>query len=280
MSVTVFRTIRELRDRLSNVRHKATVGCVPTMGALHEGHAALIRRARRECDYVVVTIFVNRIQFNQASDFERYPRSFERDLEFCEPLGVDIVFAPEDSEMYPEPIDTHVEVSRLTDHLCGASRPGHFRGVTTVVTKLFGIIEPHRAYFGEKDAQQLAVIRRMVRDLNVPITIVGVPIVREPDGLAISSRNQHLNESERRSATVLYRALEAARTLAESGELQTKKLKQQALWVLASEPGVRLDYLEVVDAGDMQPVDSIGGSAVMAIAAWVGQTRLIDNVSL
>jgi len=250
------------------------------MGALHEGHAALIRRARRECDYVVVTIFVNRIQFNQASDFERYPRSFERDLEFCEPLGVDIVFAPEDSEMYPEPIDTHVEVSRLTDHLCGASRPGHFRGVTTVVTKLFGIIEPHRAYFGEKDAQQLAVIRRMVRDLNVPITIVGVPIVREPDGLAISSRNQHLNESERRSATVLYRALEAARTLAESGELQTKKLKQQALWVLASEPGVRLDYLEVVDAGDMQPVDSIGGSAVMAIAAWVGQTRLIDNVSL
>jgi len=280
MSVTVLRTVKDLRDRLANVRHKATVGCVPTMGALHAGHAALIHRARHECDYVVVTIFVNRIQFNQSSDFERYPRSLSRDLDYCEPLGVDIIFAPEETEMYPAPTDTHVEVSRLTDHLCGASRPGHFRGVTTVVMKLFGIIEPHRAYFGEKDAQQLAVIRRMVRDLNVPVTIVGVPIVREPDGLALSSRNQHLNETQRRTATVLYRALQAAKAAADSGENQAGNLLAAARATLASEPAVQLDYLEVVDADEMQPIETITGPARIAIAAWVGETRLIDNVAI
>jgi pantoate--beta-alanine ligase len=280
MSVTVLRTIREIRDHLANVRHKATVGCVATMGALHEGHAALIHRARRECDFVVVTIFVNRIQFNQSADFECYPRSLERDVDYCDPLGVDIVFAPDETEMYPTPTDTHVEVSRLTDHLCGASRPGHFRGVTTVVMKLFEIIQPHRAYFGEKDAQQLAVIRRMVRDLNVPVTIVGVPIVREPDGLALSSRNQHLSQEERRMATVLYRALEAARTAAGEGECRAGTLKKTAKATLAEEPDVRLDYLEVVDADEMQPIETLTGPARIAVAAWVGETRLIDNIAV
>jgi len=280
MSVALIRTIRELRALLLNVRHKVTIGCVPTMGALHAGHAALIHRARQECDHVMVTIFVNRIQFNQAADFERYPRALVQDVEFCAPLGANIVFAPDESEIYPAPTDTHVEVGRLTDHLCGASRPGHFRGVTTVVMKLFEIIQPNRAYFGEKDAQQLAVIRRMVRDLNVPVTVVGVPIVRESDGLAVSSRNQHLDTGERRMASVLYRALEAARAAAVSGERRAEHLKEVAKATFATQPDVRVEYLEVVDSEEMQPVEVITGPACMAVAAWVGATRLIDNVAL
>jgi pantoate--beta-alanine ligase len=276
----VYSTIRELRDRLATVRRKVTIGCVPTMGALHAGHAALIERARRECDFVVVTIFVNRIQFNQAADFEGYPRSLERDVEFCAERGVDIIFAPEDTELYATPPDTFVEVRRLTDHLCGAHRPGHFRGVATVVMKLFDIIQPNRAYFGEKDAQQLAVIRRLVRDLNVPVTIVGVETVRESDGLAMSSRNQHLDAGQRRMATVLYRALRAAADAVAPGERDAARVRQAAEAVLAAEPEVRVEYLEVVDAEEMQPLDEISVPARIAIAAWVGETRLIDNVAV
>ncbi len=248
------------------------------MGALHQGHGSLIDAARRECGLVVVSIFVNPIQFNQASDFESYPRALDADLEFCRVRGADIVFAPPEKEMYPAPLDTHVEVSRLTDHLCGAFRPGHFRGVTTVVAKLFNIVQPDRAYFGEKDAQQLAVIRRMVRDLNFPVRVVGVPIVREADGLALSSRNQHLSPAGRKKAAVLYRALCRAAERIDSGTRDSAAVIEAARSVLATEPEVRVEYLEVVDAEQMQPVSEITGPVRVAVAAWVGDTRLIDNV--
>lgn len=279
MSIELFHKIRELRDRLSKTRRSgATLGLVPTMGALHAGHGRLIEQAVKESDCVVVSIFVNPIQFNQQQDFEDYPRTLSTDLEFCSKLGAGIVFAPAAGEMYPAPQDSFVEVERLTDHLCGAFRPGHFRGVATVVLKLFNIVQPDRAYFGEKDAQQLAVIRRMVRDLNVPVTIVGAPTVRDADGLAISSRNQHLSPEERRAAPVLFEALAAARQLVAAGERNPDDVKRRALAILETQPGVRLEYLEVVDPGEMQPVDRIAGPVLVAGAVWLGSTRLIDNV--
>ncbi len=278
MNVKVFRTIEELRARLANVRRKVTIGCVPTMGALHAGHGALIDRARQECDFVIVTLFVNPIQFNLAADFDSYPRTFDDDAAFCEARGVDIIFAPADAEIYPEPTETFVEVPLLTNQLCGAHRPGHFRGVTTVVTKLFNIIQPNRAYFGEKDAQQLATIRRMVRDLNISITIVGVPTVREPDGLAVSSRNRLLTSAERARATILYKALEAAREAIEAGQSDPAKVKAAAAAVYATEPEVQVEYLEIVEDDTMQPVTEIKGQVRIATAASFGETRLIDNV--
>ncbi|MCP5112060.1 MAG: pantoate--beta-alanine ligase [bacterium] len=278
MNVKVFRTIEELRARLANVRRKVTIGCVPTMGALHAGHGALIDRARQECDFVIVTLFVNPIQFNLAADFNSYPRTFDDDTAFCEARGVDIIFAPADAEIYPEPTETFVEVPLLTNQLCGAHRPGHFRGVTTVVTKLFNIIQPNRAYFGEKDAQQLATIRRMVRDLNISITIVGVPTVREPDGLAVSSRNRLLTSAERARATILYKALEAAREAIEAGESDPAKVKAAAAAVYATEPEVQVEYLEIVEDDTMQPVTQIKSQVRIATAASFGETRLIDNV--
>lgn len=272
-------TIQEVRDwRKSHKHADAVLGFVPTMGALHAGHGALIERARRECDLVVVSIFVNPIQFNQLEDYQRYPRTLEADLAFCDQRGVDLVFAPSEQEMYPEPLDTYVEVQRLTTHLCGAFRPGHFRGVATVVTKLFNIVQPDRAYFGEKDAQQLAVIQRMVRDLNFPIEIVPVATVREPDGLAMSSRNQYLTPEERAIAPILYQGLQAALELARSGERSAKALVARARQIIEQEPAVRIEYLEVVDAQHMQPVEHIMAPVRVAVAAWLGKARLIDNV--
>jgi len=273
------RTIAEVRAWRRRMKRPETVlGFVPTMGALHAGHGALIDRARAECDLVAVSIFVNPIQFNRADDYQRYPRDLEADLKFCEGRGVDLVFAPSEEEMYPQPLDTYVEVHRLTDHLCGAYRPGHFRGVTTVVTKLFHIVEPDRAYFGEKDAQQLAVIRRMVRDLNFPVEVVPVPTVREPDGLAMSSRNQYLNASQRVAAAVLFRGLQAALAAAAQGERRSSELVARARQVIQAEPAVQVEYLEVVDAEEMQPVDYVDRPVRIAVAAWVGPARLIDNV--
>lgn len=257
----------------------STIGLVPTMGALHAGHGRLIERARRECGTVVVSIFVNPIQFNQAEDLARYPRTLEADLDYCARLGVDIVFAPGEAEMYPAPQLAFVEVERLTDHLCGRFRPGHFRGVATVVMKLFMIVRPDRAYFGQKDAQQLAVIRRMVADLNIPVEIVAVPTVREPDGLALSSRNVRLSGQEREAAAVLYRGLEAARQAAARGLRDAGRLKQIAQEIFAARSEVRIEYLEIVD-GDMQPIETVSGPALLAVAAWVGTTRLIDNMPL
>jgi pantoate--beta-alanine ligase len=272
-------TIPGLRQALAPHRKaQRSIGLVPTMGALHPGHGSLIDSARRECDVVVVTIFVNPIQFNQAADYTRYPRTLETDLSFCDERNVDYVFAPSEKEIYPAPLDTHVEVDRLTDHLCGAHRPGHFRGVATIVAKLFLIALPDKAYFGEKDAQQLAVIARMTRDLNIPVEVVPVPIVREADGLALSSRNQHLSAAERRTAPVLYQGLQAALQAIEAGVRVPGEALRAATEIYARKPELRVEYLEVVDAAEMQPVGRIEGPVRIAVAAWLGETRLIDNV--
>jgi pantoate--beta-alanine ligase len=254
------------------------IAFVPTMGALHAGHGRLIEQAHNGSASVVVSIFVNPTQFNQSEDFDRYPRPLEADLAFCEARGVDVVFAPTVEEMYPWAQVTFVEVGRVSEHMEGRFRPGHFRGVATVVLKLFEIVQPDRAFFGEKDAQQLAVIRRMVQDLNLPVEIVGVPTVREPDGLALSSRNRHLNAEERAVAPRLYQALRMAEDCIAAGETDAEAVKRAALVVLADDPRMRVEYLEVADASDMQPVIRVAGPVCLAAAVWVGRTRLIDNV--
>jgi pantoate--beta-alanine ligase len=271
----VITSISELRSQLQS---KRTMGLVPTMGALHAGHAKLIETARRECETVVVSIFVNPLQFDREADLDHYPRTLQSDVDLCSTLGIDFVFAPTAAEMYPRAMSCTVEVGRIADHLCGKFRPGHFRGVATVVTKLFQIVQPDRAYFGEKDAQQLAVIRKLVTDLNVPVTIVGVPTVRESDGLAISSRNRLLNPDERKSAATLYKALRAAAQLIDAGDRDVAVVRQTALNCVATDPGVRLEYLEIVDPEEMQPVSVISRPVLIAGAVWVGTTRLIDNL--
>jgi len=248
------------------------------MGALHRGHATLIEHARTECDCVVVSIFVNPLQFGPAEDYARYPRSLDKDAAICDEQQVDFIFAPTVAEMYPGPQAAFVEVERLGEHLCGAYRPGHFRGVATVVLKLFNVVQPDRAYFGEKDYQQLAIIRRMTQDLNLTIAIAATPTVREDDGLALSSRNAYLTAEERRSAPALYRALKAARDLIESGESDSETIKQEALRVLAEEPALRVQYLEIVDPMEVQPVNVVEGPVRIAAAAFLGATRLIDNI--
>ncbi len=258
-------------------RQGKVIGFVPTMGYFHEGHLSLMRRARQECDVVVVSIYVNPLQFGPREDFNRYPRDLPRDLKMAEEVGVDIIFAPKDEDMYPEGFQTFVEVTELTRGLEGFYRPGHFRGVTTVVAKLFNIVLPHKAYFGEKDFQQLRVVQRMVRDLNFPVEIVPCPTVREPDGLAMSSRNTYLNPEERRAATVLQRALQAADALFRQGERNVARLKAKAWEVLATEPSVRPQYLEIVDAETLTPVFTIERPAVILVAAFVGNARLIDE---
>ena len=279
MSLEVASSIAGLRERLVPLRRDGrSIGLVPTMGALHAGHTDLIGRARRECDSVVVSIFVNPIQFDRADDFERYPRPMDADLRVCEEAGVDYVFAPPPREMYPRKQRAFVDIELLSDHLCGKFRPGHFRGVATVVTKLFTIVQPHRAYFGEKDAQQLAVIRRMVMDLNLPLEIVEVATVREADGLAMSSRNAHLNPRQREQAALIYQALSAARELARNGERSAVAVRERGLDVLSREPELRVEYFEVVDSEEMQPVDRIEEPVRIAAAVWAGATRLIDNV--
>lgn len=279
MSTRLIHAIAELRAALTEVRRTGRIiGCVPTMGSLHAGHGRLIGKARGECECVVVSIFVNPIQFNQKEDYDKYPRTLSTDLAFCEARGVDFVFAPSEAEMYPRPLRTFVEVTVVSERLCGEFRPGHFRGVATVVSKLLNIVQPDRAYFGEKDAQQLAVIRRMVDDLNMPVAITPVPTVREPDGLALSSRNQRLSPEERCVATVLYKALQTAERLIAAGADRASEIKQQALAVFEQTPQVRVEYLEIVDAEEMQPVERITGPVRVAGAVWLGGTRLIDNV--
>jgi pantoate--beta-alanine ligase len=248
------------------------------MGALHAGHLRLVQQAREECDCVAVSIFVNPTQFGPSEDFALYPRTFETDLQQCRDAGVDLIFAPPHEEMYPRPQYAWVDVARITDHLCGPFRPGHFRGVATVVLKLLNIIQPDYAYFGEKDAQQLAVIRRMVSDLNIPVSIIGVPTVREPDGLALSSRNARLTPSQRAMAIALYRALSTAAEQIISGVREAAAAKRPALALLQSCPEVRFEYLEIVDPEEMQPVEEITGTVRIAGAIWLDGTRLIDNV--
>jgi pantoate--beta-alanine ligase len=278
MALEIVETIAGLRARVAARRSAGLVGLVPTMGALHEGHASLIRQARAECSSVVVSIFVNPIQFDRPEDLERYPRSLDVDAALCASLGVDLVFAPTVAEMYPVSLECRVEVGRLADHLCGRFRPGHFSGVATVVLKLFEIVQQDRAYFGEKDAQQLAVVRRLVSDFNVATTIVGVRTVRESDGLALSSRNQRLDPDERQLAPALYHALQRVKSAIAAGVSNVSELKQLAASQIPPDPRLRLEYFEIVDSVDFQPVDAVTGPVVAAGALWVGTTRLIDNM--
>lgn len=278
MALEIVETIADLRSRVATRRPAGLLGLVPTMGALHEGHASLIRRARAECSTVVVSIFVNPIQFDRPEDLERYPRSLDVDAALCASLDVDLVFAPSVAEMYPVSLECRVEVGRLSDHLCGRFRPGHFSGVATVVLKLFEIVQQDRAYFGEKDAQQLAVIRRLVSDFNVPTTIVGVPTVREPDGLALSSRNQRLDSRERELAPALFHALQLVKAAIAAGVTSVSDLKRLAAGQIPSDSSLRLEYFELVEPVDFQPVDAVTGPVVAAGALWVGTTRLIDNL--
>jgi pantoate--beta-alanine ligase len=278
MPPLVVETIDGMRASIAARRGLGAIGLVPTMGALHAGHARLIEQARDECQTVVVSVFVNPLQFDRADDLTRYPRPFEADLALCAKLGVDVVFAPTAAVVYPEPPDCTVHVGRTAEHLCGAFRPGHFDGVATVVLKLLNIVLPDVAYFGEKDAQQLAIIRRTVSDLNVPVVITGVPTVREPDGLALSSRNQHLGAGERALAPGLFRALNAVRDAVAAGTTDPAGARSRGVDVVGTDAALRLEYLELVDPVTFQPVERIAGPVVAAAALWVGSTRLIDNV--
>jgi len=278
MEMEVIQKPEEMQKRSLELRSQGkTIGFVPTMGYFHEGHLSLMRRARQECDVVVISIYVNPLQFGPREDFDRYPRDLQRDLKMAEEVGVDIVFAPSDEDMYPEGYQTFVEVTELTRSLEGFYRPGHFRGVTTVVAKLFNIVLPHKAYFGEKDFQQLRVVQRMVRDLNFPIEIVPCPTVRETDGLAMSSRNTYLNPEERKAATVLHQALKAADELFKSGERNVANLKAKVWEVLAMEPLARPQYVEIVDTQTLEPVFVVDRPAVILLAVFIGQARLIDE---
>jgi len=282
------RTLRSVAEAQTACAHARAegkrLGLVPTMGALHDGHLSLVRSARAQCDVVAVSIFVNPLQFGPNEDFTRYPRTFEQDCGRLEASGVGLVFAPSPEEMYGPPeqraTSTFVEVPGLSDKLEGRTRPGHFRGVTTVVSKLFHIIAPDFAFFGQKDAQQAVIIQRMVRDLNLPVRVVVCPIVREADGLAMSSRNVFLEPPQRRAAAVLHRALMRVQTLADTGERDAAKLAAAGRQVIAEEPLAHLDYLEVVDRETLDPVDTICRGALVVTAVYLGGTRLIDNVLL
>jgi pantoate--beta-alanine ligase len=271
----IFHTVEEMRPAC---RAAGQLGLVPTMGALHDGHLSLVRAAKKRCQSVAATIFVNPTQFGPNEDFAKYPRNFDRDSKLLEKEGVDLLFAPAAEEMYPNGASTYVTVEGLSDRLCGRSRPGHFRGVTTIVSKLFHITEPAVAFFGQKDAAQVAIIRRMVRDLNMAVEIVACPVVREPDGLAMSSRNAYLNPEERKSALALYQSLKGIRAKFDSGERSIEALIAAGKSHFGT--NVRLDYLEIVDPTSLEPLSQLNRPALAAVAAFVGKTRLIDNLNL
>lgn len=277
----VLSTVAEMQAACREVRRSGkSLGLVPTMGALHEGHLSLVRAARAHNQVVATSIFVNPLQFGPNEDFSKYPRTFDRDKQLLGAEKVDLIFAPSADEMYPEGASTTVYVRGLSEKLDGKSRPGHFQGVTTVVAKLFEIVRPDRAYFGQKDAAQAALIRKMVQDLNIDLELIICPIVREHDGLAMSSRNTYLNPEQRKQALVLYRSLMRMQTLADRGESSSSALSDAGKQVLAEEPGIKLDYLEIVNPHSLDPVPDITQGALVAVAAWVGTTRLIDNIVL
>jgi pantoate--beta-alanine ligase len=274
-------TVEDMRAACRAARRGGKrLGFVPTMGALHEGHVSLVRAARASCDAVAASIFVNPAQFGPNEDLAKYPRSFDPDRELLENEDVALLFAPSVEEMYPVGAVTWVTVEGLSSKLDGRSRPGHFRGVTTVVAKLFHVVDPDAAFFGQKDAAQVAIVRRMVRDLNFPVEIVACPIVREADGLAMSSRNAYLDSQQKRQALVLHRSLMRVKKSWEAGERDAAKLLATAREEVAGERLVRLDYLEIVDPDSLDPVESVAGGALVAVAAFVGSTRLIDNILL
>lgn len=271
--------IPDLKEFVRRARSEGrSIGFVPTMGALHAGHMSLINGARNENDIVVVSVFVNPLQFGPGEDYERYPRTFDADNEKCREAGVDLVFAPAVSDIYPEGYNTHVDVDTITGILEGVERPGHFRGVATVVLKLFNLVEPHRAYFGMKDYQQLLVIRKMVRDLNVNVEVVPMPTVREEDGLALSSRNAYLNPEERKAATILYRTLEYGKRLIHGGCKDSVALRGQLEEFIAREPLARVGYLAIADPETLEPLPDIQDRVLLALAVTIGNTRLIDNM--
>jgi pantoate--beta-alanine ligase len=277
----VIRTIVEVRNKVKENRALGkSIALVPTMGYLHQGHLQLIKSAKRDGQYTVVSIFVNPLQFGPKEDFASYPRDLERDVKLALDAGADMIFAPAVEEMYPVTCLTGVEVQQLGNWLCGRSRPGHFNGVCTVVSKLFNIVQPERAYFGEKDAQQLAIIRKMVFDLNYPVEVVGVPIVREEDGLARSSRNIFLGQSEREQAPVLWRALQIAQGMYFQGERESAKIKNAMLKEFGKCSLANVDYIEIVDTINLQPITQLSSKALVAVAVRFGQTRLIDNLTL
>ncbi len=274
----IFNLIETVRQQVSDWKKSGlSVGLVPTMGYLHEGHKSLIDAARKENDRVVVSIFVNPMQFGPKEDLASYPRDLEKDAKLCEEAGVDLIFHPQPEEMYQPGFCSYVDMNGLTTELCGKSRPIHFRGVQTVVLKLFHIVTPDRAYFGQKDAQQLAVVKRMVRDLNVGTQIIGCPIIREEDGLAKSSRNTYLNEKERQAALVLSRSLNAGKALVEAGETDAQAVRKAITQEIEKEPMAKIDYVDVVDFDTITPIEIIQGSVLVAIAVYIGKTRLIDN---
>jgi pantoate--beta-alanine ligase len=274
-------TVAQMKAACRQVsRSGKTLGFVPTMGALHEGHLSLVRAAKARCNVTAVSIFVNPLQFGPTEDLSKYPRPLERDAAMLEQLGVDLLFLPSVAEMYPAGAKTKVLVEELSDKLDGASRPGHFRGVTTVVSKLFEILRPDCAFFGQKDAAQVAVLRQMVRDLDMDVELVVCPIVRENDGLAMSSRNVYLTPEQRQQALVLHRSLMRVQLAADQGESDTASLREIGVQVIAEEPGAKLDYFAVVDPDTLDPVIDLSRGALVAVAAYVGTTRLIDNILL
>lgn len=274
-------TVSTLFDlRTARLSLKGTVGLVPTMGYLHEGHLSLVRRAKAECEHVFVSIFVNPTQFGANEDLSKYPRDLERDLSLIEPLGVDVVWNPTPEIMYPAGYQTWVEVDALTHPLEGAIRAGHFKGVTTVVAKLFNAVQPHKAYFGQKDAQQAAVIRQMVRDLNFPLEVIVCPTTREADGLAMSSRNKYLEGENRAAATVLFRALSAAKSAYEGGERNAEALRRKMKEVLEAEPRAQMQYVSCADYDTLEELEIVKGKALLSMAVLFGKTRLIDNFVL
>jgi len=280
-SVELIRTVVDMKAACRQLtRTGKSLGLVPTMGALHEGHMSLVRASKAQCGVTAVSVFVNPLQFGPPEDLDQYPRRLERDARMLDQTGVDLVFAPGVAEMYPSGAQTYVMVEELSTKLDGNSRPGHFRGVTTVVLKLFEIVRPDKAFFGQKDAAQVAVLRQMVRDLDMDVEMVVCPIVRENDGLAMSSRNAYLNPEQRRQALVLHRSLMRVQSAADLGEFEAAQLISLAKQVIGEEPGVRLDYFAIVDPDTLDPIENISRGALAAVAAFVGTTRLIDNVLL
>ncbi len=276
--MNIISTINEVREQIKEWKKQGlTVGLVPTMGYLHEGHKSLIDAAVKENDKVVVSVFVNPTQFAPGEDLETYPRDLDRDAALCQEAGAALVFHPEPSEMYYQNYSTYVDMRTLTQGLCGKTRPTHFSGVCTVVSKLFHIVQPDRAYFGQKDAQQLAVIKHMVEDLNFDIKIVGCPIIREEDGLAKSSRNTYLNEEERKQAVILNQALQKGKEQIENGERRSSQIKQMIIQIIETMPLAKIDYVEIVDFQTLESIEEIKGELLVAVAVYIGKTRLIDN---
>lgn len=275
----VAETIESVRAAVMAARGKGkTIGLVPTMGALHIGHISLIEAAVKKCGFVVVSIFVNPTQFGPCEDFEKYPRPFEADLDICRKAGVNLVFAPRQEQMYPGENLTWVNVEKLTEPLCGKSRPGHFRGVTTVCAKLFNIVRPDVAFFGQKDAQQAIIIKRMVADLNMPLEIDICPTIREPDGLAVSSRNQYLDKQQRQDAAYIYKSIEKCRKMVNAGKVETSELIEEMKKVLLKQPSIEIEYIGIVDPETLEAAERISGKVLVAVAVRLGPGRLIDNI--